>query len=149
VGSILLVRHGHAVAERARLDDGARWLSRDGRAQAARVAELVRDKQIELQRLFASPLVRAVQTAELFAQTFGFAEPVECLPELSFSKPAQRATELLRELGKDHDIAAFGHMPTIAATLEQLTSSADRREFGLCEAVYVKDARVLWSVAPH
>ena len=149
MGSILLIRHGHAVAERARLDDGSRWLSADGRAQAVHVAELVREKQIRLERLLVSPLVRAVQTGELFAGAFGFREPIECLPELSFTKPAERAAELLEELGRGQHIAAVGHMPTLSAILERLSGGTARREFTLCEAVYLEAGRVRWAVAPR
>ena len=59
--------HG-AVPERRGVDDQARWLSRRGREQAREVADAVRERVPQLTRFLTSPRVRAVQTAELFAE---------------------------------------------------------------------------------
>ena len=144
---ILLIRHAQAVPERSGLDDAARWLSRPGRAQARDVAEQVRDHGLLPIRLLASPRVRAVQTAELFAQVLGFRGMVECLPSLSYTVPAEQAA---RELSAyDEDVAAVGHMPTLAEIAARLTGQQHQAGFGLCEAAWIEDGRVVWSVKPR
>jgi phosphohistidine phosphatase len=61
---LYLLRHGEAET-RAHNDPG-RELTGKGRKDVARVARLFAAHNIQLQRCFASPYVRARQTAELF-----------------------------------------------------------------------------------
>jgi phosphohistidine phosphatase len=145
----LLVRHAEAVQERAGLDDAARWLSKRGRAQARDVAEQVRDHGLLPTRLIASPRVRTVQTAELFAQVLGFRGVVECLGSLSYTVPAERAARDLSSYDDDEDLAAFGHMPTLAEIASRLTGQQRQGPLALCEALWIEDGRVVWSVQPR
>jgi len=146
---ILLVRHAEAVPEESASDDAARWLSAAGREQAREVGELVRGQGIVLTRMLASPRVRAVQTAELFAHALGFGGVVESLAELSYTVPAQQAAQQLAALAPDEHIAAFGHMPTIAQIAAQLTEGSRQRGLSLCEALWIERGRVLWSLGPR
>lgn len=144
---ILLVRHAQAVPEREGLDDAARWLSAEGRAQAREVAEAVRDKGLSLARLLASPRMRAVQTAEIFAAALGFSGVVEALPSLSYTVPPEHAA---RELGAlAGDTAAFGHMPTLAEIAARLSQGQHRRALALSEALWIEAGRVVWTVRPR
>jgi phosphohistidine phosphatase len=146
--SILLIRHGHAVPERPGIDDGARWLSADGREQAARVGALVRSKGVALDVVVSSPLVRAVQTAELFARSYGYGGELECVPDLSFHRSGKQAAIVLQRMAQQRAVAAVGHMPTLAETATHLTAGAHKRDFSLCEALYIVDGRVVWSLTP-
>jgi phosphohistidine phosphatase len=61
---LFLLRHGHAVSED---EDPARPLSKRGREQVRALAEFVRDRGgIQVERVWHSPLLRAVETAEVF-----------------------------------------------------------------------------------
>jgi phosphohistidine phosphatase len=146
---ILLVRHAEAVQERPGVDDATRWLSKAGRAQARDVAEQVRDQGLMPTRLIASPRVRAVQTAELFATGLGFRGVVECQASLSFTVPAERAARDLSSYDESEDLAAFGHMPTLAEIASRLTGQQHQAGLSLCEALYIEDGRVVWSVKPR
>ena len=146
---ILLVRHGEAVQERPGVDDAARWLSKAGRAQARDVAEQVRDQGLMPTRLLTSPRVRAVQTAELFAVVLGFRGAVECQPSLSYTVPAERAARDLSSYDDGEDLAAFGHMPTLAEIASRLTGQQHQGGLALCEAMFVEDGRVVWSLKPR
>jgi len=150
---ILLVRHAHAVPEQRGSDDAMRWLTVEGRAQARQVAQAVRDKGIAPVRFVASPRVRAVQTAELFAQGLGFGGAVETLGSLSYTVPAERAARELAavegELAEGGIVAAFGHMPTIAEIAATLTGGSYQGSLGLSEALWIDEGRVVWSLGPH
>ena len=145
---ILLVRHAEAVQEQAGIDDAARWLSPHGRAQARAAAALVATKGLTLTRFFASPRVRAVQTAELFASALGFAGPIEVLSSLSYTEPAEQAARALSKLGGVEHVAAFGHMPTIATIAARL-GQGEHAGFGLAEALWIDQGRVVWTLAPR
>lgn len=106
---LLLVRH--AVAEDSHvLGDEARALTSEGRAafrhHARRLARLT-----PLTGIVTSPLVRAVQTAELLAEAFGLSS-VEVHPALVPGKGAhKRILKLARELGPGW--ALVGHNPSL------------------------------------
>ena len=147
---ILLVRHAEAVPEQSGLDDAARWLSELGRAQARTVAQAVRAEGLVLARMFASPRVRAMQTAELFAAVLGFQGEVESLPSLSYTAPAELAARELSAYDHGQPIAAFGHMPTIAEIAARLTGGGHGGAgLGLSEAIWIEDNRVVWSHKPR
>ena len=84
---LLLVRHSDAAQAVGQVDDSARWLTASGRSKARAVAELLKDKGISFTRVVTSPRVRAVQTAEIFAQVLGFQGAVISLPSLSYTVP--------------------------------------------------------------
>ncbi len=100
-------------------------------------------------RIVASPRVRTVQTAELFAQVLGFRGTVEILPSLSFTVPAEHAARELSAFADDEIVAAFGHMPTIVELAARLTAQRHQAGFSPAEAVMIEDGRVVWSVAPR
>ncbi|WP_164019396.1 SixA phosphatase family protein [Pyxidicoccus trucidator] len=106
---LLLVRH--AVAEDSHvLGDEARALTSEGRAafrhHARRLARLT-----PLTGIVTSPLVRAVQTAELLVEAFGLSS-VEVHPALVPGHGAhKRILKLARELGPGW--ALVGHNPSL------------------------------------
>jgi phosphohistidine phosphatase len=146
---VLLIRHAEAVGERPGLDDGARWLTKAGRAQARETARLVQDRGLMPTRIVASPRVRTVQTAELFAQVLGFRATIEIIPALSFTLPAEHAARELSAFADDEIVAAFGHMPTIVEIAARLTGQKHQEGFSPAQAVFIEDGRVVWSVAPR
>ena len=145
---ILLVRHAEAVEEQPGSDDACRWLSARGRAQAREVAALVAQKGLPLSQFVASPRVRTVQTAELFAQALGFAGEVQVVPSLSFTEPAEQAARALAQLCATQHVAAFGHMPTLAGIASRL-SGAPHAGLSLAQALWIDQGRVVWSLAPR
>jgi len=144
---ILLVRHADAVEGGGDVDDAARWLSPAGRARALASAHKLRGHGLVLQRFVTSPRVRAVQTAELYAHVLGFTGVVESLPELSFTVPAEQAVEALQRY--KGNIAAFGHMPTIAEIVQRLSGGARATPFATSEAVWIERGRVVWRLPPE
>ena len=72
---LLLVRHGEAVQSRGGPDE-ERYLTERGRAESralgAALAGRLSSRGLRVESVVASPLVRAVQTAELVAGEIGF-----------------------------------------------------------------------------
>ncbi|WP_257461280.1 SixA phosphatase family protein [Archangium lipolyticum] len=107
---LLLVRH--AVAEDSHpLGDEARSLTAEGRAtfrsHARKLARLT-----PMVGIITSPLVRAVQTAEILAEAFGLSR-VEVHPALRPRAQApKRILRLARELGAGWVLV--GHNPSLA-----------------------------------
>jgi phosphohistidine phosphatase SixA len=142
---LLLVRHADAVEGGGEIDDAARWLSAEGRARARKVGAALAEKGLIFTKFVTSPRVRAVQTAEIFAFELDFPGPIEVIPALSFTVPAQRAREALAKLGGN--VAAFGHMPTIGELCAMLSPQANT-SFAASEAVFLEDGHVRFRLDP-
>lgn len=69
---IYLVRHGDAVPEDEAGSDRDRWLSSKGREGARILGKLLREQKVEVDAILSSPLPRAVQTAELLANSLDY-----------------------------------------------------------------------------
>ena len=93
---ILLVRHGQAVEEAPGLGDTGRWLTQKGRKLTRKVARwLAKGGKRRPARIWTSPLVRAVETAEILAAEAGYRGEVEACAELS---PGRDPGDLIRRL---------------------------------------------------
>ncbi len=114
---LLIVRHAIAF-ERDRhrwRDDGARPLSPAGIKRARQAAAGLKEFGNAPDRLLASPLVRARQTAQILAEVAGWPQPEET-PELA---PGAPASAVLTLLGKERSkrVAIVGHQPGLGQVL--------------------------------
>lgn len=106
------MRHAEAEAAGAGGRDEARALSARGQAQAAAAAAGLRSLGVALDRVLASPLRRAQETAALLAP--GLGRPVvETLATLDGSAPAQAILAELLAVDDDERVAVVGHMPVL------------------------------------
>jgi phosphohistidine phosphatase len=112
---ILLVRHGQAVEEAPGLGDTGRWLTARGRKLTRKVARwLGKSGKRRPARIWTSPLVRAVETAEILAAEAGYRGEVEACGELA---PGRDPGELIRRLAiasADGPLALVGHEPSLS-----------------------------------
>jgi len=114
--SILLIRHAKAEREH-RLGDSARGLTAKGRRMFRSHARLLASRAA-IRRIGTSPLVRAVQTAEILAEAMGVSQ-VAILPDLAPSPfAAIRIAKLVRELRTGW--ALVGHNPSLAEAAAKL-----------------------------
>ena len=120
---VYLVRHGTAVniGEQGVTTDAARMLSDEGRAKTGKAARgLSRVPDVTIERIVSSPLVRALETAEIFAKALGVKRMVESLPELAPGRSTEDVTAWLAAQ-PPADIALVGHMPDLADLASALT----------------------------
>ena len=132
---LYLIRHAEAedLGSSGITRDFDRPLTARGRSQSRALARAFADRQIIIDAVVASPLVRAHQTAmELLAVWMPGTRPVTC-DELAIEKlkPA-KLTDFLAALpargprtpSRDEKaVAAVGHMPDLAGYLEWLISA--------------------------
>jgi phosphohistidine phosphatase len=110
---VILVRHAEAVPEEDAGSDRDRWLSPRGREMARVLARLLREQQIEPDAIIASPLPRAVQTAELLAGGLDYLGQIETWRSLEPSAQPRVAGANLGARGGV--VIAVGHEPSISA----------------------------------
>jgi phosphohistidine phosphatase len=113
---ILLLRHGHAIDEAPGLGDAERALSGKGRKVTRKVARWLarRKKELRPVEIWTSPLVRAVQTAEIAAEALELADEVFVHAELS---PGGNPDTLMRKLSEHTDagpVMLVGHEPDLS-----------------------------------
>jgi phosphohistidine phosphatase len=118
---IYVVRHGIAVPSEAKIPDRFRPLTSKGRRRfrrtARRFARLVR----ELDLILTSPLVRAVQTAEILVAAVKDAE-VAVLEELDPKSGVEPLLEAVAHRADFRSVALVGHEPQLSGLVAVLAS---------------------------
>jgi phosphohistidine phosphatase len=122
---LYLVRHGIAIdrSDPKSPPEAERPLTAKG-VQKTRAAALgLNEIGAKPDVFISSPYVRAVQTAEIFAEALGFSpEKIRISDAL---KPAANPAEILKEVQhiRAKEIACFGHAPHMDLTIAQLSGS--------------------------
>ena len=151
---ILLVRHADAVSESTGLPDENRYLSPAGRQQVRGLAALLAESGLELGAVVTSPLVRAVQTAELLVRWLDWSGAVEASQSLAPAGASVRATAdwLTRraEPLAGGALVAVGHEPAISRLAELLAenSSVTVPSLHKAEALLIEDGALSWRLEP-
>jgi phosphohistidine phosphatase len=127
---IYLVRHGLAAERGAEFpDDDERPLTKEGIERMRAEALGLRGLGVSLDRVLTSPLVRAVQTAEVLAAGVGCAAPLVSVDAL---RPGGRYEALMAAFGRlsgDRSVALVGHMPSIGEIAGRLIGASGPLEF--------------------
>ena len=150
---LFLIRHAHAVDGDGMRDDD-RPLSKDGRKQALDVGGALARQKVRFARIVVSPLVRAVETAELVAVQLGFEGGLDVHDAM---RPDGSWKHLLREVLQKHDgetaLALVGHEPTIGHFLSKLLH---QKGLSMSKGAVVRldwhdaetPANVVWTLSP-
>jgi phosphohistidine phosphatase len=120
---LYIVRHGIAVEERKGIPDASRPLTDKGRRRFEKTARAFGKLGQRLDLILTSPLVRAVQTAEILAGATDHGE-VGVLEELDakFGVGPLRAA-LEERTGNARAVAIVGHEPQLSALLAALSGA--------------------------
>jgi phosphohistidine phosphatase len=112
---VLLLRHAEAVDMRSAPSDHDRWLTDTGRQTATKVGKALARLDLQYSCIYTSPLVRAVQTAEILAAThLAFRGPLEVQTALSSEVGSTaQALEPLEHAADDDLLVMVTHMPKI------------------------------------
>jgi phosphohistidine phosphatase len=112
---VLLVRHGAAVDTTLARIDHLRWLTDHGRRSMTRLGKALASLDLRYSCIYTSPLVRAVQSAEILAATQpDFAGPVAVHTPLSTDEgTTAQALAPLEHAAEDDVIVMVTHMPKI------------------------------------
>jgi len=111
---LYIVRHGIAIdREDAKCPpDPERFLTQEGQEKTHQVAKGVAEVGAAPDLLLSSPYVRAMQTAEIFAEELEYSK--NKIRKTDLLLPGAEPLQLFRELAKDKDLSVvflFGHAP--------------------------------------
>ncbi|CAN5331956.1 histidine phosphatase family protein [soil metagenome] len=140
---VFLIRHAEAVSASQELRDSERHLTAHGRTQARALGDRLRWHDCEPTHIWTSPLVRAVQTAELVANMVNAKCVIETQVALTPEADVMTIIAALALLPEASVVMLFGHQPTIT----EIASDIVRRDVAMlanAEAVRIHRERVRW-----
>ncbi len=114
------IRHAEAVDRSATLPDDCRYLSCRGRTRFRRVADTLKKCGIDPEIIISSPHVRAVQTAEIVAESIRFSGELIILPMLGESFTLLHLREYLQGKGSVRELVIVGHEPDLGLVVGEL-----------------------------
>ncbi len=138
---VVVMRHGHAEPRSASVSEWERTLTPRGRAEAAYLGEVLRGGECRPGLLLHSPLVRAMQTAEIVAAACGAA--LRVAQELALDAPVGPVATLIeRERGGAAVLGLVGHNPRLEELVAVLCPDVRGRgvSLGTGEAVVIEVA---------
>lgn len=117
---IYFLRHGQADWPDWNKPDDERPLTKKGRKEMEKVGKFLRALDPKISLVLSSPLPRALQTAEIAAQSLRL--PLKKEPALAKGfTPAKLRTLLPRE--KKSNLMLVGHEPDFSKVIRELTST--------------------------
>ena len=126
---VLVIRHSTAVDPYAAATDETRWLTEEGRRRIRRVGKLLATEAPPT-RIFVSPLVRAVQTAEAIAAEVGLEGPIEATPVLAPDHgTTAQVLALLEGLSPSETVALVSHAPKVRVLAGHLAGESSVPSF--------------------
>lgn len=147
---VFLVRHAPAVEETIALRDPNRHLTPDGRVQASALGERLRWYDCTPTHIWSSPLVRAVQTAELVAAGMHSTGSVEIMPGLAPDGSAREvvaAIQALKSSTPNAGVMLVGHEPSLSAIGALLANDPGFPSLAKSQAARIVDGLVRWRFA--
>ena len=111
---LYLIRHEDAESEGLHTPDPHRALTSKGRIRLRKTAEMLKSHVDHLHLVYTSPLVRAVQTAEILAGAFHFDGPIWA--RAAIAEPSlERILQLVDDtVASFRSIALIGHEPMLS-----------------------------------
>jgi phosphohistidine phosphatase len=119
---VYLVRHAEAVDRTGSMPDAVRHLTARGRVSFRKTALRLKANGTTVSRILTSPIVRAVQTADILAEQLGFDGEVIPVPQLGPGFDVEVMNEVLNAFPEDGEIVLVGHEPDMGRVVSALLS---------------------------
>ena len=144
---VFLVRHADAIDETLALRDPHRHLTAAGREQARALGDRMRWYDCAPTHVWSSPLVRAVQTAELVVIGLQCTASVDVVPALAPDGTVREVVAALRALPDDAAVLVVGHEPALSAIGALLVDNPAFEALTKAQAARIVDGAVRWRFA--
>lgn len=139
---LYLVRHASAADTAP--SDAQRPLTRYGRDEARQLGVALAGMNIQPERILASPLVRAGQTAGILREELKITDPVEIFTPLANGHSTESLLEALP--AATGDLLLVGHMPSLPQHVANITGVGTMEDypFANCSIACVETGRLHW-----
>ena len=141
---LTLVRHAKSSWDYAELSDFERPLNERGRRDAPMMAERALKLFGRPQRLVSSPALRAITTAQVFAQTLGMDSHDIILRPRLYEASTSTLLQVLQDLdNKEAHVMLFGHNPGLSQLAHRL-AACDFDDLPTCGIAHLSLAAKHW-----
>ncbi len=130
---LVLVRHAAAIVSKEN-----RYLTIEGREFFRRTAMTMLKSGIDPSLILASPQLRAVQTADILAETLSYSGPLVVRDELKSDFDMTALRRLLDDYQGIDELVLVGHEPDMSGLAAALLSIAEKFEFEKGAALLLK-----------
>jgi len=144
---VFLIRHAEAVQETLARSDPHRHLTANGRRQARALGDRLRWHDCAPTHIWSSPLVRAIQTAELVASGLGCEITIETMPALAPDEKPRDVVAAFSALGADTIVVLVGHEPGLSAVGALLVGQPEFAGLAKAQAARIIDGSLRWRFA--
>jgi phosphohistidine phosphatase len=141
---VVLIRHAEGVVETLAVPDPTRYLSVTGRHQARELGEHLRRRGCAPTAVWTSPLVRAVQTAELVIAGMVWDGVPIAQPELAPTGEVRSIERLIRDGAESDVVLVVGHEPGLSALAGVLSGDTAIAALRKAEALCVDGGKIAW-----
>jgi phosphohistidine phosphatase len=151
---LYVVRHAEAVETSKTLPDEWRYLTKKGRATVKKMRSRISQYGPEPGLIITSPLVRAVQTAEILVENIKRKNEVIANGFLQPGADINQLIEYLKKLKNTDCMMVVGHEPFVSSLVRELLGETDESfKKGACVALETrfdrnKKSSFLWYLAP-
>ncbi|MCM2356917.1 MAG: histidine phosphatase family protein [Geobacteraceae bacterium] len=135
---LYFVRHAAAVERNGGIPEEWRYLTPEGRAFFRKTAKTLAQEGMSPDLIITSPLLRAVQTADILAEALSYGGPLVARGELrpGFAMPA--LLKLLEESTSLKELVLVGHEPDLSSLIAALLALPGGFNFKKGAAVRLK-----------
>ncbi|NVN90550.1 MAG: histidine phosphatase family protein [Desulfuromonadales bacterium] len=135
---LIIVRHAAAIERTADVPEELRYLTSEGRSFARKTARTMLKNGIEPSLILSSPLVRAVQTADILAETLSYIGSVVVTGELAPGFDRAAFLRILDTYRQVDELLLVGHEPDLGSVVSELLFLRERYSFKKGTAVNLK-----------
>lgn len=141
---LIIVRHAAAIERAADISEGKRYLTPEGRLFFRKTARTISQQGINPTMILASPLIRAVQTADILVEAVSYCGPLVVADELAPGFDKSALQNLLNTFQPLKELVIIGHEPDLSLLIASFLSLSDGFNFKKGAAVKLNiDAAVL------
>lgn len=132
MNNIYIIRHAAAAElDNEIVEEGYRYLTIHGRNHCKIVAQRLKDMNTRFDIILSSPIVRAVQTAEVFGAALKYEGEIKTAIELIGGSTAARFLQMLKRYSHFNNIALFGHAPDVNNFSTLLINDGQNKNFNI------------------
>ncbi|HET6421284.1 MAG TPA: phosphohistidine phosphatase SixA [Geobacteraceae bacterium] len=135
---LIIIRHAEAVAKTPDVSEEWRYLTPEGRVFFRKTARTMVEKGVSPDLILTSPLIRAVQTADILAETLSYDGPLLAVNDLAPGFDITDLENILAEYRSVNELVLVGHEPDLSDLIVSLFSPGSGVKFKKGTAVMVK-----------
>jgi phosphohistidine phosphatase len=135
---LVVVRHAAAVERNSDISEETRFLTPEGRVFFRKTARTMLKNGVEPGLILTSPFLRAVQTADILAETLAYSGPLVVRNELRPGFDMKLLDKLLDDYRSVDELVLVGHEPDMSTIVAFLISRPGGFNFKKGAAIKLK-----------